>query len=454
MLAIRSTGAHLARRPQSLARRTFASSRSRPSSSSDAPPPVVGTAPYYSRHLVIHTPHDPKTWPSHLEATSNLYKQLGKRWGADERMSNLGFGVADGARTDDATIGQGVKWDPSRTKFDEPPAGPEEVYSATLYPDFIEIPKLSLSTLADFESQYASLPPASPPRLDASPEKSDWAKSSRTHIYVCTHGSRDCRCGDLGEPLYQALVREVRRRKLGGEWKDEVGGDVRIARVAHIGGHKWAGNALVYREGQGCDWYGLLRDSDASTLIDYATAPSSDPWWSQWRGRLTVPSEEVRSAYLARSSTTTSPSTTTSKKTSRQRRELGDSVELKFVTFEGEEITVNGFEGESLMEVARRHDLPSILATCGGNCECATCHVHIPPVVPPASGSEVAMQGIRQPTPVPHLPRLPEMTDEEDEQLDFAIGADDDSRLACQIPVSKEIGDWVKRGGRIKLPRY
>lgn len=56
-------------------------------------------------------------------------------------------------------------------------------------------------------------------------------------------------------------------------------------------------------------------------------------------------------------------------------------------------------------EVAKRHSLPSILATCGGHCECATCHVHL---------AEDAPQ--------------PEMRDEEDEQLEFAIGADDDSR--------------------------
>lgn len=55
---------------------------------------------------------------------------------------------------------------------------------------------------------------------------------------------------------------------------------------------------------------------------------------------------------------------------------------------------------------------------------------------------------------VPVEAPLPEMTDEEDEQLEFAMGARDDSRLACQLPVSKELGEWVKEGGRIQLPRY
>lgn len=115
---------------------------------------------------------------------------------------------------------------------------------------------------------------------------------------------------------------------------------------------------------------------------------------------------------------------------------LGDPVELKFLTWDlEEEFLVTGFENESLMvrfpfccgktnprtlifvnlqETARRNDLPSILATCGGNCECATCHVHIKPTSDAAASK----------------PPLPELSDEEEEQLEFAMGRDDTSRYA------------------------
>ncbi|CEQ41980.1 SPOSA6832_03762 [Sporobolomyces salmonicolor] len=424
-------------------RRQLSSTPSRPSTaSSSSTPPLIGSAPYYPRHLVIHTPHPSSSWPSHLESTSRLYKELGKRWAGHPELSKLGFGVTDGGK---ATEEKGAEWSPERTKFDEPPEGPEEVYSATVYPDFLTIPGFSLSTLPSFESRFLSLPPASAPPLADIPLSAAAPPTGRTHIFVCTHGSRDCRCGDLGEPLYQALLKEVSRRKLGGELKDGEDG-VRLARIAHIGGHKWAGNALVYREGAGCDWYGLLRDSDASTLLDYATSRSLTPWYSRWRGRLTVTPEAARSAHLTHSSGVKSQAEDV-------RNELGEQVELRFETWEGEEIKIKGYEGESLMETARRHDLPSILATCGGHCECATCHVHIPPLTP-ASSSAAVSSPHRKPIPVPHLPSLPEISDEEEEQLDFAIGADDHSRLACQIPVTKELGEWVAQGGKIKLPRY
>lgn len=80
-----------------------------------------------------------------------------------------------------------------------------------------------------------------------------------------------------------------------------------------------------------------------------------------------------------------------------------------------------------------RADLPSIVALCGGVSECATCHCMI-------SRQEEA--------------HLPPISDEEEEQLDFAMGRSDDSRLSCQIPITAALGEWVKKGGIIDLPRY
>ncbi|GAA5826601.1 hypothetical protein JCM5353_008924 [Sporobolomyces roseus] len=397
------------------------------SNSTSSIPPLIGTAPYYPRHLIIHTPHPSKTWPSHLESTSELYETLSKRWNKLQGLKDLGF-----AFSESMTLGKAEKeWDPNRNRFQSPIESPSpESYTATLYPDFIPIPfPLSLATLPEFEKLYLSLP--SPP---TSPTSTSPAPQKQIDIYICTHGSRDCRCGELGEPLYQSILKEVRKRDLGER--------VKVRRISHIGGHKWAGNALVYREGSGCDWYGLLRDTDVKTLIDHATSPTSDPWYSQWRGRLNESTECVKSLYLSNTPSSTSKST--------PRIELGEQIDLRFESYEGEEFKVKGFEGENLMQVAKRNDLPSIWATCGGNCECATCHVHIPPLTPPTSTSTTE----RVKASIPEEAPLPELEDEEDEQLDFALGADEDSRLACQIPVTKELGEWVARGGKIKLPRY
>lgn len=83
------------------------------------------------------------------------------------------------------------------------------------------------------------------------------------------------------------------------------------------------------------------------------------------------------------------------------------------------------------------HYICQVEATCGGACECATCHVHLRPV------------GAGRSAPVP------EIMDEEDDQLEYAMFADDDSRLACQIEITDELVRWIEEdGGRVQLPRY
>lgn len=198
---------------------------------------------------------------------------------------------------------------------------------------------------------------------------------------------------------------------------------------------------------------GLLRADDARQLLDYALSPTNDTWWSRWRGRVGLTSDQAKETWLEG----TGAENGKKKRREQSRNALGDPVKLVFRTWEGEMKEVNGFEGETVMvseafplrslsricavllkplsrfcvlqNTAQRHDLPSILGTCGGHCECATCHVHIRPATTTTSAATRTEGG--RALAIPTLPvGLPEMTDEEDEQLEFAMGADDDSRYA------------------------
>jgi hypothetical protein len=76
--------------------------------------------------------------------------------------------------------------------------------------------------------------------------------SESKYILVCTHGSRDCRCGDTGGAVVRAL-REARARRQAesvGEAQTQWS-NIKIMEVSHVGGHKYAANVLVYPNG---DW--------------------------------------------------------------------------------------------------------------------------------------------------------------------------------------------------------
>lgn len=92
-------------------------------------------------------------------------------------------------------------------------------------------------------------------------------------------------------------------------------------------------------------------------------------WWPHWRGRLGLSGEEALALY-DRASGQHLPR----RKQQRQSAALGDEpIPIQFQTWDGEELQYPGFEGETVKDVAQRHEL--VEAICGGLQECATCHV-------------------------------------------------------------------------------
>lgn len=99
--------------------------------------------------------------------------------------------------------------------------------------------------------------------------------------------------------------------------------------------------------------------------------------------------------------------------------------QIHFVHPDGRRESLDGAAGYSLMQVATQNGIDAIVAECGGNAMCATCHVYVDEA---------------------WLARLPPMSDDEDALLDGAA-ADrlSTSRLSCQIKLTPELDGLVVR---------
>ncbi|RXH89352.1 hypothetical protein DVH24_031709 [Malus domestica] len=62
-----------------------------------------------------------------------------------------------------------------------------------------------------------------------------------SHVFVCAHGSRDNRCGVCGPVLIDKFKEEAELRGLTNQ--------VFVTACSHIGGHKYAGNLIIYSLG-------------------------------------------------------------------------------------------------------------------------------------------------------------------------------------------------------------
>lgn len=97
-----------------------------------------------------------------------------------------------------------------------------------------------------------------------------------------------------------------------------------------------------------------------------------------------------------------------------------------YVQPDGTEEVVDAEEGQSLMEGAVQNGIKGIDAECGGACSCATCHAYID---------------------LEWHDKIPQADEVEREMLEFAYETKEDSRLTCQIPVSKYLD-----GLRVRIP--
>ncbi|KAF6769568.1 hypothetical protein AHF37_12270 [Paragonimus kellicotti] len=88
--------------------------------------------------------------------------------------------------------------------------------------------------------------------------------------------------------------------------------------------------------------------------------------------------------------------------------------------------TMKGKVGDNLMYLAHRYQV-DIEGACETSLACSTCHVHVSH---------------------PYFDKLPKAVDEEEGMLDLAVFLKDNSRLSCQIILTKELD-----GMEITLPQ-
>lgn len=323
--AVRLLGA-LKLKPDHAARIFF-----RPSSSAASSPlPLPRSINPSKGLLLLRVPVAPTDWPAKLELASPLVGATNTKY---KRHGIAVNAVWDG-------IGR-------RKTFDE-----KERYSVELYRPGKRAVAIDGYSIGDGRV------------LDALNSQGEDGIDEQQEILVCTHGARDCRCADQGVPLVKALEKEIKRLGL-----DER---IRVSEVAHVGGHKYvlrilqmvlttryAANAILMPS---MDMLSNLGVEHAPAIIKHLRdgAPDSSPMWAHWRGRYGHTEEEQKAIWQATqkvSAEGTSPAISGS----------AGMVELVFKTFEGDERRVHAKIGESLLEIAKREDLPAMEGVCGGH---------------------------------------------------------------------------------------
>lgn len=177
--------------------------------------------------------------------------------------------------------------------------------SALLFPTFKYIPSIpvdisspaqttdtDLSTFVrafllpeKLNSMYSSLPETKQARLTRTPHlASQFPEAIDIHhsptVLTCGHGGRDQRCGIMAPVLEAEFARVLRARGFTSTGADTPATDrpdhANIGVISHVGGHKYAGNVVVYippgmtsnpLAGKGI-WYGRVEPKHVEGIVE------------------------------------------------------------------------------------------------------------------------------------------------------------------------------------------
>ncbi|XP_073025539.1 uncharacterized protein [Primulina eburnea] len=197
---------------------------------------LVGTVELYERHVFLCY-KNPQVWPPRIEAAEFdrlprlLAAALAARKTEMKRQTRLTICEGrDGTETSNGDV--------------------------LIFPDMIRYRRLTHFDVDTFVEEVlvkeCEWLPGSPEALRG------------CYIFVCCHGSRDRRCGVCGPSVINKFKDEIELRGLQGK--------VTVGPCSHIGGHKYAGNVIIFgpnikKEVTG-HWYGYVMPEDVPVLLE------------------------------------------------------------------------------------------------------------------------------------------------------------------------------------------
>ncbi|KAJ2609380.1 hypothetical protein H4S08_004075 [Coemansia sp. RSA 1365] len=248
----------------------------------------VGSVPVHRHHIVVCNSAS-KEWPSRVEGMSETITALAR--GAIRLPGRAMVTLSDFAPLHKHTCACAT---PSNPLDSQIAADKYRRVDVAVFPLGLVAKQLDLDGVEKLLSwlSHDVLPTSWSPDHSKLPRPTfehTWLELSKNrHIFVCTHGTRDYLCGHHGGKLLddlRALIIKRRLQKHVAAWS-----------TSHIGGHKYAANAIVYPRG---DWYGTWCDkcggdsatptgleADDAAILDASV--HNITWWDAWRGAISM----------------------------------------------------------------------------------------------------------------------------------------------------------------------
>ncbi|CAG8465852.1 1887_t:CDS:2 [Ambispora gerdemannii] len=245
----------------------------------DRTSPLDSTVKPYFRHVVIST--GKSDWPERIDEESNSFaaclnnaiKDAGKKKDNKKNNDKNNSSSSRDKLENDESQEKPPKiliTNSSRHNSDNVPFS--DGNDILLFPDNILVRQVPSKYVSDFHQKFLSYKSNYKENDNEQQQQSSSSTFNfnvesipyKAIILICSHRRRDKRCGTAGPILKSEFENVLRTRGLDTETRPNDG--VGVFMTSHIGGHKFAGNLIVYRNGQGI-WYGRVLPCHAKAII-------------------------------------------------------------------------------------------------------------------------------------------------------------------------------------------
>ncbi|KAJ3332013.1 hypothetical protein HDU76_001575 [Blyttiomyces sp. JEL0837] len=223
----------------------------------DQSEPLKGSVKPYTRHL-MYCAGTGKNWPEKIEESiektpkenlvNALYKSIEEvngMMGGGKKVGRTLMTAIDRVPSDDCNV------------VGSEDVSTVEVTEFLLFPDFVKVSGVNVNNVKKVLESWIK----GEEKLASFDGVKVTDVSDEAIVLVCTHMKRDKRCGVAGPMLIEEFERVV----------EEVGlqGKVAIHGVSHIGGHKFAGNVIIYSKFHPNGlWYGRVKTCHVQSIVE------------------------------------------------------------------------------------------------------------------------------------------------------------------------------------------
>lgn len=194
----------------------------------------------------------------------------------------------------------------------------ETTGSVLLLPGFVQIEGVTTSNMSALVTDFINKSPTTSCPLSDSSLQKLWTQGQdsnglsarpcthRAIILLCSHKTRDARCGQSAPLLRKEFTRHLRHLGLARDADDQRPGGVGIYFISHTGGHKFSANVIIYRRRMAQDkekpgdvlgddeegafqgiWLARVRPEDCEGVIKYTVL----------KGKIVKPERQLRGGF-------------------------------------------------------------------------------------------------------------------------------------------------------------